>query len=173
MTHELYQREDGTLGVKQLEEILPHSDPVACPAGWELAAGDGRTARALPAVPHGFRLKARMIPDRLGALMGLCIVVDGREYRIEMNPAARTVAIIRPGESFSYGSGRDLLRGVSFDAGIAFDLIVQGDILDMILSGGRAITMRLDHSADGGAQPILYALAGTASVSEIEYSEIR
>ena len=88
-----------------------------------------------------------------------------------MNPAARTVAIIRPGESFSYGSGRDL-RGVSFDGGIAFDLIA-GDILDMILSGGRAITMRLDHSADGGAQPILYALAGTASVSEIEYSEIR
>lgn len=43
----------------------------------------------------------------------------------------------------------------------------------MILSGGRAITMRLDHSADGGAQPILYALAGTALVSEIEYSEIR
>lgn len=173
VTHELYQREDGTLGVKQLEEILPHSDPVACPAGWELAAGDGRTARALPAVPHGFRLKARMIPDRPGALMGLCIVVDGREYRIEMNPAARTVTIIRPGESFSYGSGRDLLRGVSFDGGIAFDLIVQGDILDMILSSGRAITMRLDHSADGGAQPILYALAGTALVSEIEYSEIR
>ena len=56
-----------------------------------------------------------------------------------MNPAARTVAIIRPGESFSYGSGRDLLRGVSFDAGIAFDLIVQGDVYkrqDHILVNG-------------------------------------
>ena len=171
VTHELYQREDGTLGAKHLEEILPPTVPAACPERLQLDAGAGRTARALPPSARGFRLKARMVPERPGALMGLCVAVDGHEYRVEMNPAAGTVAVIRPGESFSYGGGRDLLRGVSFDGGVAFDCIVRGDILDMALSGGRVLTMRLDHSAEDGAQPALYAMAGPASVSQIEYSE--
>lgn len=167
VTHELFQRADGTLGVKHLEEILPAARPVACPEKIRIEAGEGRAQRVLPAT-CGFRLKALLSPESRGMLMGLCIAVDGRSYRIEMDPAAKTVSIIRPGESFSYGCARDQIRDVAFGERFPIDLIVRGDILDMTLCDGRVMTMRLDSNAEKGAIASIYAIAGTLSVAGVE-----
>lgn len=169
ITHELFQRADGTLGIKHLEEILPPARQLAVPREARLAAGDGRTQFSLPASQRGLRLKATLKPETCGALTGLCLQLGEHSYRLELDLAAGTASLIRPGENFSRGAGREILRaGPALAQGTAIDLIVRGDILDMTLGDGRAMTLRLDHSADAGASATLFAIAGTISAADME-----
>lgn len=168
ITHEIFQRADGTLGVKHLEEILPQMQAATCADSALLQAGSGYAAIDLPKTPGDFRLKATLKPETKGTLMGVCIGLGEASYQIELNPAAGTVSIIRPNESFSYGCGRDLLCCVDLSGGKTIDLIIRGDILDMTLDDGRAMAMRLDDNTDAGATVSLYAQAGSLSITGIQ-----
>ena len=169
VTHELFQRPDGTLGIRQPEEILPQPKKRLSPAGVTLEGGQGRAEALLAESGGDFRLKAVLKLGSEHLLAGLLVTFGGeRSYRIELDPAARMVTITRPNGDFERGSCRDLLRNVALDGEIAVDLLVRGDILDLMLSGGRGMTMRLDDSAAAGVKVHAYAMAGTAGVSEAE-----
>lgn len=168
VTHELFQRSDGTLGIRHLEEILPEAGSVRELPELRLDAGQNRAASQLPAMHGGFRLKAMLRPDAGNMLFGIILKFgEDRRYRIEFDPAAKMVAIVRPGEDFDRCYGRDLLRNVELSGGIPVDLIVNDDILDMTLADGRVMTMRLDDKAGDGTQTELYAMAGSMTVSKI------
>ena len=169
VTHELFQRPDGTLGIRQPEEILPQPRRRLEPAGATLEGGQGRAEALLAESDGDFRLKAVLKLGSEHLLAGL-LVTFGRErsYRIELDPAARMVTITRPNGDFERGSCRDLLRNVVLDGALAVDLLVRGDILDLMLSDGRGMTMRLDDSTGAGVKVQAYAIAGTAAVSDAE-----
>ena len=101
-------------------------------------------------------------------LLGLTVSLGEAAYTVELDPAARTVKVVRPGESFGYGAGRDLLTAVDLEDGADIDLIVREDVLDLTVNG-RALTMRMDHRAEAGAAPALWALAGSAAFSAIRH----
>jgi len=168
VTHELFQRPDGTLGIKQLEEILPKARQLFHPADAVLEAGQGRASAVLFESAKDFRMKATLKIGQ-GALAGILLTFSGgRSYRIEMDLAARMVTITRPNEDFELGSCRDLLRNVDLSGEVPIDLLVNGDILDLMLADGRGMTMRLDDNADSGTMVEAYVITGKATVSDIE-----
>ena len=170
VTHELFQRADGTLGVKQAEEILPQAaygeefPPV------HICAGEGRNTARFDCGAGAFRLRMRLKASGTGVLYGLIVhtggpdAEDSRAYRIELDPAARMAVIVRPKEDFMLGAGRDQLRGVDLRGEVPVDLLVMGDILDVILADGRAMTMRMDAPVGHGAFVEAYALCGGLDV---------
>lgn len=173
VTHELFQRSDGTLGIRQPEELLPkvrdsfHLEDIV------LDAGQNWAVAALPAMDGDFRLKATLKADKGNGLYGMILDFgkddkgQNRSYRIEMNPAAGTVVIIRPGEDFNRGSGRDLLSNVDLSGSTQIDVLVNDDILDLMISDGRGMTMRLDESSCDGSKIKFYSMGDSLSVSEI------
>lgn len=172
VTHELFQRADGTLGVKPLEEILPPVREVHSIDDLFIDAGQNRACARLPQADGSFRLKATLRIEGTTALAGLVLGFKhpqgDRLYRIEFDPAARSTVIVRPNDDFNRGHGRDLLRNIDLSGDIAIDLMVCGDILDLMLPDGRCMTMRLDDRADQGAAIELYAISGAVSVRSIE-----
>lgn len=60
------------------------------------------------------------------------------------------------------------MRNIDLSGDIAIDLMVCGDILDLMLPDGRCMTMRLDDRADQGAAIELYAISGAVSARSIE-----
>lgn len=174
VTHELFQRPDGTLGIRQLEEILPTARESFHPENILLDAGQNRAAATLPAMKGDFRLKAALETGKANGLIGMLLTFNTedkkgrrRSYRIEMDPAAGTVVIVRPGEDFERGCGRDLLRNVNLSGSIQIDLLVNNDILDLMLPDGRGMTMRLDDSACSGSSVEFYVIGDTLAISEI------
>lgn len=171
VTHELFQRPDGTLGIQQLEEILPAVKDSFHYEDIFLNAGHNRAAAALPPVERDFRLKATLEMGRANGLAGMLLTFGAegrRSYRLEMDPAARTVVIIRPGEDFDQGCGRNLLRNVDLSGSIRIDLLIRSDILDLMLPDGRGMTMRLDDSACAGSSVEFYAIGDTLAISELD-----
>ncbi len=174
VTHELFQRPDGTLGICQIEEILPAVKDRVRPGDIFLDAGQNRASAALPAMEGDFRLRAVLETGKANGLAGMLLTLsteDGERrgsYRIEMDPAAGTVVIVRPGEDFDRGCGRGLLKGIDLSGSIRIDLLVNDDILDLMLADGRGMTMRLDASVRGGSSVEFYVMADTLAVSDIE-----
>lgn len=174
VTHELYQRPDGTLAVKPLEEILPPPKSTVRPEALTLN-GEAGFARAGLQTQGTFRLKAKMRMSSGAMLCGLRLTLSGGKpgsYRLLLNPAARSAVIIRPQEEFAQGSGRDLLQNVDLSGEVSLDLLVMDDLLDLMLADGHAMTMRLDEHACCGASIEFYAQCGTLNVSEIEISSL-
>lgn len=173
VTHELFQRPDGTLGIRQPEEILPAVKDSFQLDDIFLDAGQNRAAAMLPAMEGDFRLKASLRAGEANGLVGMLLTLgaDGKEkprsYRIEMDPAAGTVVVVRPGEDFDRGCGRDLLRNIDLSGSIRIDLLVNDDILDLMLPDGRGMTMRLDESVRTGSTVEFYVIGDTLAVSEI------
>ena len=177
VTHELFQREDGTLGVRQMEELLPPERRTRTFPDMRFERTDGRLDMGMFATEGAFRLRAVLRPVGRGGLYGMELRLggekgDGRHsYRIEFDPGAGTVRIIRPREDFALGAGRDLLTGEALDGAVPVDLLVMGDILDLTFGDGRAMTMRLDESAGPGTRTAFYALGGELGVSGISLTE--
>ncbi|MBQ8087540.1 MAG: glycosyl hydrolase [Clostridia bacterium] len=173
VTHELFQRPDGTLGVRPLEEILPAAKRTETVAPISLADPQGRICAELPPTDGAFRLKAVLEPSGKGALYGINLKLgsesgDGKHsYRIEFDPAAGTVTIARPWEDFGRGAGRDLLKSINLAGAVPIDMTVSGDILDLILGDGRAMTMRLDEPVSAQTTVELYAICGALNVKNI------
>ena len=176
VTHEIYQRPDGTLGVKHAEEMLPGAKKVFSFPPVELRSGGGRAGEELPPAEGDFRLKAVMKPAAAATLFGINLKLAGEDgsgghsCRIEFDPAAGTAVIVRPREDFGRGAGRDLLRNLNLRRGTAIDLTLCGNILDMALSDGRMMTIRLDEEVTDGTRVEFYALAGDVSVEGIEWT---
>lgn len=173
ITHELFQRADGTLGICQIEEILPKVNASYNFEDMFLNAGQNRDAAEISADTTNFRLKAVMKPGKENGIMGIRLIFGNNDmdvtksYQIEMDIAARTVVIIRPDEDFQRGSGRDLLTNVMLKDGVEIDLLVSRDIMDLMISDGRGMTMRLDEFTGVKSKIEFYTIANSLSVSKI------
>lgn len=168
VTHELFQRPDGTLGLKQAEELLPAAKATRVIAPIQLSAPQGRAEAALSEVSGAFRLKATLRAEGAGALFGLTLGDRRDGIRVEFDPAARTAVILRPSEDFGQGAGRDLARCVELAGDVPIDVLVMGDILDIMFGDGRCMTLRMDAPVSPGARIALYAQCGALSASRIE-----
>ena len=174
VTHELFRRADGTLGVRQAEELLPAPRETLRPAAAVLSAPEGLACADLPEPGSRFRLRATLAPSGRGAVFGLTLLADpadGGVYRIEIDPAAGTAEIVRPRESFEGAGGRSLLRGLRADGGLPVDLLVSGDILDLMIGDGRCMTVRLERPAGSGARLSLYVRCGGLEASDCVLSK--
>ena len=169
VTHELFQRADGTLGLRQAEELLPVPKRVQPVEPVLLSAPQGRAEATLAEIVGAFRLKATLRVEGDGTLFGLTLG-DGRGVtRVEFDPAARTAVIIRPHEDFDQGAGRDLARCVGLTGDVPVDLLVMGDILDLMFGDGRCMTLRMDAPFSPDARIALYVQCGALSASRIEW----
>ena len=137
VSHELFQRLDGTLGVHHVEDMLPKPAQIRCLPSVSMDAGSGRASAFLPEVRGDFRLQLFFTGYANNTLFGMNIRMsdeadEGKHtYCIEFDPASETAVIIRPGEDFALGSGREMLKKLDLSGKIKVDLIVCGDILDM------------------------------------------
>lgn len=170
VTHELFQKPDGTLGVKHAEEMLPEAAQIREIPAVSLDGETGRSCASLPAARGDFRLRVTFRGYTENTLFGLNILLagevgDGKHtYRLEFDPAAGTAVLLRPGEDFGLGAGRDFLKNLDLSMKTEIDLTVCGDILDAALPDGRMMTMRLDESAQAGMHVELYVQSGCAEV---------
>ena len=177
VTHELFQRQDGTLGVRFVEEILPALPAEDAIEDFSLQAEPGRAWRKLACPQGAFRLRLRIRPHSRGTLYGITLQFGEeqepkRTYRIDFDPASKSVAVLRPDEQFELGASRNrraAAQGV--DEEIAADILVQEDMLDMALSNGQALTLRLEDR--GACRVGVYALAGEADFSQIRIGRQR
>ncbi len=167
ITHELFQRTDGTLGVKFLEEILPDL-PVSRPVetDFQLCSNQGRDAREL-GQESDFRLRATFVPGAETVQYGLELYDDqGLEYRLIMDVAARMVRIQRPREDMSMGEARNQLTDMELTGPVALDCLVWGDMMDIAFDCGRAMTLRFHQASKRSLR--LFALCGTVSVQSLQ-----
>lgn len=147
ITYELYQRADGTLGVKYIEEMMPKlSFPAVRPVCADASLGYAECV--LTECDDSFRLKGRLSFDNPGVAGELILNFDDAEYRISFDPTEKTVSFSAPGERPLDVNARSRLINVEgMDKPFDFDLIVYKQILMLLLPDGRLLLpSRLDHS---------------------------
>ncbi|GHV26241.1 hypothetical protein FACS18948_1470 [Clostridia bacterium] len=188
VTHELYQRADGTLGVKFVPEILPAFADKLPVNDIHVENTEGRSAVELASDINGFRLRANLRLIGEAAIGGISLMQNeneyqvnfdpsddriDREHRIDFNPAARLISITRPDQYFRMGDPRLQITGIDMSDMFNIDLIIYRDILDMVLSNGRAMTMRLSDDLSSGLTLRMYAQNGTLSLTNITLEPIK
>ena len=149
--HELFQRPDGALGVKRAEELWTGPARSEALPGVSVASPQGIAFSPLCPVSSPLRMRARLTPAGIGVRFGLALTLpSGKMTRMEWDAGTGLARFIRPGEDFDEGHGRELLPCPDAREGITVDLALWGDIFDLILSDGRAVTLRLDEPAHPG-----------------------
>ncbi|MFA5205497.1 MAG: glycosyl hydrolase [Lentisphaeria bacterium] len=173
VTHELCQHADGTLGVKWAEEILPAAIRRVLVPEVDIQAPQGRNETPLYRGAPRFRLRANLAPSGDHSLYGLSLrFAAGREYRLDFDPARNLVQALRPNQDADGGEKHCQLAGIAgLDNPTGIDLMVYDDILDVVLSGGRALTLRLEPET-GECELHAYAMwgglkAATATLEEL------
>ena len=147
ITYELYQREDGSLGVKYIEEMMP---PLSYPALRPVCADAaiGYAECALTECDSSFRMKGTLSFDNPGAVAELVLTFGQDEYRISFDPREQTVSFTEPKEGPLDVNARSRLINVSgMDQPFDIDLIVYKQILMLLLPDGRLLLpSKLMHS---------------------------
>lgn len=146
VTHELFQRQDGTLGVQFVKEMLPSANyDCGAPMHFELNGAQGRAANTLGRVKN-FQLQARLQPGSDTMYYGIELVSETEEvYCMRFDIAASIVSIQRPHQDMMLGEVRNEMTDIPLMGGLDIHLLVQGDILDIAMGDGRMMTMRLQH----------------------------
>ena len=147
ITYELYQRPDGSLGVRYIEEMMPElSRPEAKAACADAALG--YTECTLADCGDSFRLRGTLSLNRPGAVGELILRFGEAEYRISFDPLEKTVSFAFPKDRPLDANGRSRLINVEgMDGPFDIDLIVHGNILMLMLPDGRLLLpSRLEHS---------------------------
>lgn len=168
VTHELIQREDGTLGVKFVEEILPAFSQALTKDETCARSDEGRANTLLYEGKEGFRLRGMFSLSDTCTEGGLSIQLGNKPYRLHFDRAGGTVRLIRPERTFDLGETRLLLTGVNLDGAVALDLIMKDDIFDLVIGDERALTVRLGDSLDDGFALSVYVRCGAACLRELE-----
>lgn len=162
LTHELIQREDGTLRVAFVETTLPKMPVLLCSDSLgEMQCCTGRISQTLLTGSHGFRLQCSIMVDTHTERFGFSLTLGGREHRIDFLPADEMVTVMRPGEFYQMGVGRCLLKNVDFSEMVQIDMLVVGNMLDMLVSDGRALAVRLTNTVEEGCVLEAYVRCGT------------
>lgn len=165
VTHELIQREDGTLGAGHVPELLPAFAAKAEIGDVALDAGSGRKTRLLVKDAVHFRLRGMLVSQAPGTLTGVQIWFDHDErvYDLLVDFDNDSVRLMAPGETNPTGNGQMPLTGLALMGRMTMDLIVYGDVIDVALADGRMITCRLERLPGSTVSMAFYAQAGRAA----------
>lgn len=147
ITYELYQRENGSLGVKYVEEMMPEmSIPAVHPVCAD--ASNNYAEEKIAECDNPFRLKATLSFDNPGAAGDLILAFGENEYRISFDPLEKTVSFFEPKDRPLDINGRSRLLNVEgMDKPFDIDLVVYNQILMLLLPDGRLLLpSRLAHS---------------------------
>jgi len=148
ITCELYQREDGSLGVKFIEEMMPAlSFPAMRPVCAD--AADGYAECRLTDCSDAFRIRGTVALDK-SAIGELILRFSGEEYRIAFDPPEKTVSFTKPKDLPLDVNGRSRLINVEgMDKPFDIDLIVYHNILMLLLPDGRLLLpSKLGHCGE-------------------------
>ncbi|GHU73160.1 hypothetical protein AGMMS49992_10860 [Clostridia bacterium] len=171
ITHELFQRDDGTLGVKVVDEIMHHGVSLETRQSLSLTSDTGRLEQSIADGLRSFHLKGTLSGS---GCFGLTLAYPGgQEHIIEFSPSSGSVNISRPGQDFVRADGRNRLENACGLSGkIGIDLTVVEDIFDLVFSNGQAMVMRLiRHDADS-IHLSAFARDGGLLLSDIELTSL-
>lgn len=167
VTHELFQRADGTLGTRFVPEILPTATALLFSADRvTVDACEGRQTVELGRANH-LRLRAILLPSSRAMRFGVELIDrEDKRYHIDIQAAQGRVSLSRPGQDFSMGDMRNQLLGVwGLDKPFALDLIVWEEALDLQIGSDRVITMRAPRAEDLIVR--LYAMNGRLEATDV------
>jgi len=164
ITHELIQREDGSLGVKYIDSMMPELTEISLSAPLTADGSSGYTEQPVGS-GSDFRLRAQLRMDP-SACADLILDFDEARYTISFDPLEKRISVRFPGTSFLNVSGLYQLINADFmEDSFSIDLIVRGDILMLLLPGGRMLMPpRLKHS--GACRISLGCRDGRAELSD-------
>ena len=148
ITYELYQREDGSLGVKYIEEMMPQLNfPALRPVCADAMSGYAECS--LTDCADSFRIRGTVSLDK-SAIGELILSFSGEEYRISFDPLEKTVSFTEPKDRPLDVNGRSRLINVEgMDRPFEIDLVVYRNILMLLLPDGRLLLpSRLSHSGE-------------------------
>ena len=173
LTHELIQNPDGTLGVRFLPEILPDFQTKISVPDFIIENAQGRSDVKIAESIAGCRLQAKAFLSGDAALGGLSIVSDKHEHSLDFDRSSRRISAMRPDQRFHMGDPRLQILGIDLTSPIVIDLIIFKDILDLTLSNGRAMTMRLSEDMLSGFTLSVYVQNGRFEGTDISLAIIR
>ena len=180
---EVVQNPDGSLGTTFVPELVPAcGEPIAltprqlsgdvlCSAGRCLIrAASGSASATTEGLPENYRLRMEVIPQPGAQAFGVVVGDaspggDGHELRFE--PSNELAQWRHPG-------GVPALEGTAFtlqnigrlDEPFTLDVIVKGDLLDVLIGGRRTFVVRLPRSAKANR------LSWFAEKGQVEFSAI-
>lgn len=171
ITHELFQRADGTLGAKHVQELLPAYESSKAIDEITIDGGSGRKALALVEKASDLRLRGTLTGKTAGVQAGIHLRfgADERAYDLSVDFSHDCVRLMLPGETNPTGDGRMPLTGLALENRFDFDLVLHGDVLDVALADGRMITCRLNRKPGSTVSAMLYAQTGSACFSNGQY----
>ena len=138
ITHELFQRPDGTLGVRQCEEILPcyaAREQIDC----RVEALQERAQKLLFSAKC-FRLKGQLIPSE-NAMFGLVLSLGEQAMTLRFDAGRCLLDLLSLGQEYP-DNYRQRLSGLDF-ARLEFDLVVGERAIDLVFSDGNSMSMPL------------------------------
>lgn len=145
VTHELFQQADGTLGVMFVPEILPPAlGETQILSDIELNAAEGLSDRTLASGVGSFRVRAHLTVASGIEEFGFWLRMDQDDYILAFDPAAKMVRVLRPGQHFMMGEARNQITRVPISDTLSLDIVFYRDMLDLSLSSGRALCMRMN-----------------------------
>ena len=162
ITHELFRRPDGTLGSRFAPEFVPEYPLLA--QGAE-TLGPGEYAEAgLGTGLSGIHLAARTKGDAWE--WGVIFRKGDSEARLAFDAAGKSAYFLRPDQEISGPEWRNTIGNLPEMGG--FELVMAGDILDVALSCGRTMTLRMAEKGPldvlfysrGGEERVEYILRG-------------
>ncbi|MBQ2955284.1 MAG: glycosyl hydrolase [Clostridia bacterium] len=147
ITYELFQREDGSLGVKFIEEMMPDLNaPRLHPVCAD--ASNSYAEELLAECENPFRVRGTVAFDNPGAAGELILSFGEAEYRIAFDPLEKTVSFYEPKDRPLDVNARSRLINVKgMDKPFDIDLVVHDRILMLLLPDGQLLLpSRLEHS---------------------------
>ena len=152
---EVFQHDDGTLGTRWPEEMIPASgEPMNLPfeafpgapslseATSHLAAYRGGT---LTGVPQDFRLTCHLEPSAGAQCFGFCLRGEGgydRGYDLRFWPQEGLVEVARPLAWMGESRMRSITGVDGMDRSFDVDVVFRGDILDVCIDQRRTLICR-------------------------------
>jgi len=189
VVRELVQENDGTLGLKWPEEMIPESG-AALPIRFEplkggaaitgcdvrLSGKDGLAIAALSGVPQNYRLKVNVRWETADPVFGLCFrgggaYDDGCELRF--NTAKRRVQFDRPlfgSVSKDSGGWHGIEYAPAKDRMLSVEAIVKDDLVDICIDRRRTLITR---NSTCGDRLFLFAVDGDVTFEALEVCALR
>ncbi len=181
---EIIQLEDGSLGTKFPEEMIPPTDePIQLQFGAltdkittdddgniTINATDNLETVMLSETPRDFRVTIRIVPDEHASCFGICLrgsgnYCEGNEIRFE--PHKHKVGVQKPDSNSLDENERSSIYFVDgLDKPFIVDAIVKNDLIDICIDKRRTLISRIPKF--GGDRLFLFAQNANVTFESIE-----
>lgn len=178
LLRETFQKPDGTLYTKFLDEVLPAMKPIPTPdiqvpasnknvsvsnGSLIINSPNGTHTALLPELPENYRITMEIEPNGNYDELGLFVRATDKEkkgYKLELNANKESI--------FIYNTGINGVKGLREP--LILDVIVNGEFIDVCLNNERCIVNRLPEQK--GKNIFFFLKNGHAVIKNIKVQEI-